>query len=505
MRRLLAVLLALSLVAPTAAAIPDARLTVSQLTVAPETPTVGEPVTVTATVRDSVGSPSPVELTSVRLVDGDETLAEATNPGSLSGGDTLTVDLTTTFDEAGAKSLAVVAVGEDSDGETVRVRRPVTVVAERAPPQISFDSVEPVATAENDVAVQLSNPNTDAYRNLTVTLDAPGAATQRRTVPVLAGGETAELNFSFVPSEAGDATVAVDVAYTGETGVQRTTRYAEQLTVEPLDEDVGVSVRPTSQGQPQGTDAGNIEGLLRQQDTLRQQGTDGDTAPDAVTVEVTNFGNAPLRDAVVRPTAGERRLPRRYVGSLAPGDSTTVEVSLDAVRSPANVTATVDYRTGNRTGSSVGAYDYRPPEGAVRLTGVNLTLDGDRLRLDGNAGNVGDGAVTGVVVAVGDSEHVEPAYPQRDYFVGTIEGSEFTPFELTAVVDVANATSVPVVVTYRVDGVERNRTVELPVDRSRLTPADDGSDRGPLAVGVGIGIGAAAVVGGLAAIARRYR
>ncbi|WP_255198581.1 CARDB domain-containing protein [Halorarius litoreus] len=504
MRRLLAVVLVCALLVPSAAAVPDARLAVTDVTVAPETPVVGEPVTVTATVRESAGSPSPVELSAVRLVSGETTLAAATNPGSLSPGETLSLDLTHAFASAGTKDLAVVAVGEDADGERVEVRRPLTVVVEQAAPQLEVTVDRAVARTENRVQVQLSNPNTAQYRNLTVRLDAPGAVEDRRTVPVVAGGATVVRNLSFAPQRAGDVQVRVVTSYATDTGVPRQTSYVETVTVDPLREDVGVAVRPAAP-PAQAAAGGTLQGLLGGGGTLQQRGqqSDGEGAPDAVTVEVTNFGNAPLREAVVHPSAGDRALPRAFVGRLAPGESATVEVDLAAVRSPANVTARVEYATGDRTGSAVGAFDYQPPVGAVRLTGVSLTRDGDTLRIAGNAGNVGDGEVTGLVVAVGESEFVAPAYPQRDYFIGTVEGSEFAPFELTADADVANATTVPVEVTYRSDGVERTETVELPMDRS-LAEGEDGNRNG-LALGVVAVLGVALLAGGIAVVVGRYR
>ncbi|WP_380677783.1 hypothetical protein [Salinigranum sp. GCM10025319] len=114
---------------------------------------------------------------------------------------------------------------------------------------------------------------------------------------------------------------------------------------------------------------------------------------------------------------------------------------------------------------------------------MNLTADGDVLRISGNAGNVGRGSVTGLVLAVGTTDGSEPAYPQRDYFVGTVEGSEFAPFELTARVD-ENASSVPVVVTYAVDGDTREETVSLPLEGAG---GSERSDRSlPLSVWLGV-------------------
>lgn len=78
----------------TAGAVPDARITVTDTTVSPATPTTGAPVTAT-------------------------------------------------FDDPGAYSLAVVAVGDDADGDTVTARRPLSLVVEAGAPQVEFDAESP--------------------------------------------------------------------------------------------------------------------------------------------------------------------------------------------------------------------------------------------------------------------------------------------------------------------------------------------------------------------------
>jgi len=509
MRRILAALFVLLLVAPSAAAVPDARLAVSGLTVAPDTPTVGEPVTVTATVRNSAGSTSPTELEAIRLVNGDgDTLATAENPGSLSPGDTLTVDLTQTFRAAGEKTLAVVAVGADDDGEEVTVRRPITVTVEQADPLVEFERTDPVAGVETTVPVTVSNPNTEQYRDVVVTLDAPDATVERRTVAALPGGASTTLNFSYVPST-GEAAVGVNVSYVTNTGAERTTSYGEAVDAVPLREDVGVAVEPADDGAEADPTGGALQGVLgggTAGGTLQSQGqAESEGPPDALAVEVTNFGNAPLTDAVVVPRADGEPLAREAVGTVPPGESTTVEVSLASLDAPATVTATVEYATGDRTGTVEGSYEYRPPTGDLRLTGVDLTLEDGTLTITGNAGNVGDGEVTGVVVAVGESEGVRPAYPSRDYFVGTVEGSEFAPFELTAAVDAPNATAVPVEVTYRVAGEERTRTETFPLDGVEAESEERRQAGANPGVAVALVIGLAVVAGAVVFGVRRGR
>jgi hypothetical protein len=345
----------------------------------------------------------------------------------------------------------------------------------------------------------VSNPNTEQYRDVVVTLDAPGATVERRTVAALPGGASTTLNFSYVPP-AGDVTVGVDASYVTNTGAERTTRYEEVVRVAPLREDVGVAVEPVDDGGSADPTGGALQGVLgggaAGGGPLQSQGEEEASGPpDTLAVEVTNFGNAPLTEAVVVPRADGERLAREAVGTVPPGGSTTVEVSLASLDAPATVTATVQYATGDRTGSAAGSYEYRPPTGDLRLTGVDLTLEDGTLTITGNAGNVGDGEVTGVVVAVAESEGVRPAYPSRNYFVGTVEGSEFAPFELTAAVDAGNATAVPVEVTYRVAGEERSRTETLPLDG---VEPEGGEQRTRGGTNPGV---AAALVAGLAAVA----
>jgi predicted secreted protein len=455
------------------------------------------------TAQDDLGA-----IGANRLRDGDTVLATAENPGSLSPGDTLTVDLTRTFRVAGEKDLAVVAVGTDDDGEEVTVRRPVSVYVEGAAPLVEFERTDPVAGVETTLPVTVSNPNTEQYRDVVVTLDAPGAVVERRTVATLPGGASTTLNVSYVPP-AGDVTVGVDVSYVTNTGAERTTRYEESVEVAPLRSDVGVAVEPVDDEPAADPTGGALSGVLgggTGGGPLQSQGEeDASGPPDALAVEVTNFGNAPLTDAVVVPRADGERLDRVAVGTVQPGESTTVEVSLASLDAPATVTATVEYATGDRTGSAAGSYEYRPPAGDLQLTGVDLTLEDGTLTITGNAGNVGDGEVTGVVDSVGEAGGVRPAYPSRDYFVGTVEASEFAPFELTAAVDAENATTVPIEVTYRVAGEERTRTETLPLDGVEAEGTDRRSAGANPGVAVALVAGFAVVAGAVVFGVRRTR
>ncbi|MFB6206392.1 MAG: CARDB domain-containing protein [Haloglomus sp.] len=516
----------------TAAAVPDARLQISGVTVTPDAPTTDEPVTVTATVQLSAGSSATAEIERVSLRNQTTTLARAEKPGSLSPGDSLTVDLVTAFGDRGRKELTLVAVANSSTaGETVRVRRPVTIVVRRSPPGLDVTVPDPVAGVESRVTVTVSNPGANAISDVEVTLPGPSAVERRASIPTLAAGATDTVNLSIRP-ERGEQALVVSTAYTTSTGARDVTRRRVVLNAPPLREEVGVAVTRVPPPEDDGGNA-NVAALVSGAVGLGGSGgsgalqnqQDGEATTERVRVAVTNFGNAPLENVVVRPRAGDRRLPRRYVGRLAPGETGTVTVDLSSVEESATVVAVANYTVAGtgpaggrdadvrdadaraRQGSARGTYQFRQPTGEIRVTDVSLSFTDDgRLRISGNAGNVGTAPVSGVVVAMGANTHVEPAYPGRTYFVGTVEGSEFAPFELTADVDAQNATELPIRVTYVVNGEERTRTVTLPYDQS-LAPSE--RKRGGLfslgaAPLAGLGVAAALAVAG-PLLYRRHR
>lgn len=489
-----ALLLVVSLLAPATGlvgAVPDARLTVSDVTVAPGTPVAGAPVTVTVTVSNGGGSPSAVDVREVRLVDDGDVVARSVEPGALSSGGTLTVPLTARFGDPGVRDLTIQVIGVDEDNERVEVRRPLSLAVEAAPPLVEFNTTTLVAGAETDVGVLVSNPTTDTLRNVVVSVSMPNgeATVARRTIAALAAGTEQGLNFSVRPARAGTSTLQVSIDYTTASGTRATETYRQSVGVDPLVDDVGVRVTtlpPEEEPEQPGGQLGVLlGGTAGGGDTTRDQNADEEVAQ--VSVTVTNFGNTPISQVVATPrivgSDRETTLARVGVpGPLAPGEEATVTVPLE--RAPGgDLRVDVTYDIGSESSTSTGRFDFRPRTGAVRLTGVDLSVADGVLTITGNAGNTGRGSVTGLVVSVGEAPGVTPAYPQRDYFVGTVDGSEFAPFELTAQVD-RNASTVPVVVSYTVDGDIREDRVDLPLSGVEREDRPDRENPLPLWLGV---------------------
>lgn len=469
---LLTLLLVLSSATTVVGAVPDARLTVSGVVVTPTTPLTGERLTVTATVANSVGSPSSVTVERVDLFAGDARLDRASGLGALSPGDSVDVPLTARFDSPGERTLTLVVTGRDESDDPVEVRRPVPVAVERSAPQVDLTSAGAVVDDVARVGVILGNPAGDPVRNLRVSFnETPGEPlVDRRSVPTLAAGATARVNLTFVPTAAGAQSLSVDVAYTTASGLEARETRTMVLPVAPFVDDVGVRVGPVPPDEGDDADVpGGLGGLLSGVGGLAgsEEPTDEAVRERATSfaVTVTNFGTATVRNVSVTPVTTNGTLARQAVpGPLTPGESETVVFDLASLRDPTTVTFTADYAVGVRDGRSTRTLEYRPPVGDVVVTDLALRPGPDgTVVLAGNAANLGRARVTGLTLTTLPTANVTPAYPGRDYFVGTVDGSDFAPFELV-VRPSGDVDDVTLRLTYQEAGVVTERTVVVPFE-----------------------------------------
>jgi hypothetical protein len=448
----------------------DARLTLTDATVTPDTPAAGAPITVSTTVQLSAGSDTPLAVDSVRVVGADETLGEATDLGTLSPGETLSVPVTFTVDEAKVHDLELVVTGTDEDDETTRATRPLTVGVEVGAPQFEIGADQLVAGAEREVAVAVANPTTAPLRGIELRLTNPASGDQeRRTIPTLAPGATQTVNLTALGPQPGEVELAIETTYTDPTGAERTATHARTVEVTPLSVDVGVRAeRPTTADTQQVPDG--LGGLVGGGGALQSQSEDEEESAERVDVTVTNFGNAPVGDVVLTGRTDDgatlASVGRFAVTDrLGAGDSETVTVDLSRVRGVDGLRFVASYKTPEGRSESALVFNYSAAQGAVSVTGLDVTVDEEEtVTLAGNLANTGDGEITSAVVAVEPSEYVDPAYPQRTYFVGTVAASEFAPFDLTARADTENATAVTLRVTYTAGDERVTETVQAPLE-----------------------------------------
>lgn len=468
-----ALLLAL-LVAPAAPAVGASAtyVSITDATVTPGSPAPGDTVTVDATVRNLASSGSGFSIDYVRLLtDSGRVRGYAGDLGTLAPGSEIGVPLTTTFDSAGTYHLRVEAQGTTDTGEEKTVKYPVVVRVGDRGPAVDVDVPNAVAGAASPVDVTVANGLDTAVRNVRVTLSGEGVRVvqSQRVAATVESGASETVTFDAVAADAGVHDLSATVRYS-TSDADRETTYTVPVAFAPLREDVALTTERVGDGS-------------------------------ALSVAVTNLGNAALRDVSIRGES-DATVTGATLASVPAGETRTAVVNASGLsgETPVRVVATYDYGPDTRSGTASAEATVAANPGQIRLTGLSLERENGDLHITGSASNVGLGAVDSVVVSVLPGDGVQPAYPGKEYFVGTVPESDFVSFDVYAATS-ANATSVPLEVTYLADGTRQTTTVEVPIDDARpaTQPAESSGGGGggwlvPGLVGLLVVAGVAAAV-----------
>jgi hypothetical protein len=304
-------------------------------------------------------------------------------------------------------------------------------------------------------------------RNLRLHLDGTDANVSDRTrvLPTLGPGESQTLNFSVTPT-ADRGRLEATLRYTTASGSTRTATDSVALRPDELREDVRLDASIVGSG-----------------------------SSPAVAVDVSNLGNAPLESVVFEASRNGSVIVQRPLAEVPSDTTQTAQVNLSGV-SAGPLDVRVRYETGGTDGDVTTTVQYTANPGEVELTGIDYEMEEDALRITGSASNVGLAQVDSVVVRVVPTDTVTPVRPNQEYFVGSIPASDFASFDLSAQLE-ANATTVPIEVTYLADGDRQTRRTEVDVRDLRAEESDGGGGglpNLPLLVG---GLLAALVVVGL--------
>ncbi|ESP88021.1 hypothetical protein [Candidatus Halobonum tyrrellensis] len=427
-------------------------------------PAPGEPFTLSVDVANLESSAGTVEVTNVfvRGADGTE-YARAKNLGSVAAGSSLTVPVTATIDDAGRERLTVYAVVQDSAGDYTRVSYPLFVdVEEPDEAVVSFADLDPVAGEESGVNVTVSNGDAGALSNVRLELGGDADVTNPERVNAsLAAGRQVTYTYDVTFPETGEGTLDATLTYKTDQGSTRTVTREVTTDVEAADVDAELSAAAsTINGSP------------------------------TVRAALTEYGNVELRDVRVSAVVDGETVARTLVGDVP--EEGTRTATLDGNDIPAGeVTVRAEYTAAGDRQSTETTLDYSPSETAnVTLTGVEVSGFGSSLSLSGDVANLGTADADSVLLSVPNRDGVSPTSPNGEYFVGTIESSEFATFELSASTS-ANATNVdslPVRISYTADGERLSRVVSVDVSGGAAVagagaggPGESGAAAGPAA------------------------
>ncbi|MFC7131149.1 CARDB domain-containing protein [Haloferax chudinovii] len=202
---------------------------------------------------------------------------------------------------------------------------------------------------------------------------------------------------------------------------------------------------------------------------------------DSVNVELTNYGNTNLSGVEIVASVNDSEVARRYTSNLDPDTNRSVVFdTADMSDQVVLFTATYTVDGETYTTSLSKELDDDSVPGEIQLTSIETTRSAGSVTIQGDAANIGNTDASSVLLTVKETANVSHGSPSGGYFVGRVEASEFATFDLTAQFS-GEPTTVPIEVSYIVDGDRVTTTQEVPLDAGGTAAVADGpqSNQGP--------------------------
>ncbi|WP_324757584.1 hypothetical protein [Haloarcula montana] len=448
MRRLTVLLVGLLVVVgtlPIAVTANGVNASVAEVTISPDSPAPDETVTITPTIRNLASSNSSLEIRSVVLRGtgyGIDELKRIDSVGTISPGTELDIPLTYTFDDEGERDLRVFVYGVNTEtGEAVQLRYPVTVNVRERHPQLDIRANESVVGVESNGTVTIANGLNTPIANVELVVDGRTVEMldDRTVFASIGSNEVETASFSFRPERVGTQPVTATLHYTINGDTERTVTRSKTIRPDELREGVSLDASAVGSGEDR-----------------------------ALSVDVINQGNTPVESVVITADSDNATFRRAIVQDIPAGTSESVRLNATLSEPMANVDVTAEYEIGSRQRTATTATELRSAPGAITLTGLDVVREGGRLQISGSASNLGTTEASSVLVSVVDTERVTPAFPNKEYFVGTVPSSDFVSFDLYARTT-GNVSSVPIEVSYLVD--DEREVQRFQVDVTATEPA----------------------------------
>jgi hypothetical protein len=402
---------------------------VSAVNASPDSPVVGETVTLETTIANLEGTNGTVEITDVYLRDWPTEYERVENVGSVAPGGSVTVPVTTVFDEPGEKRITVNVIVRDEAGDSHSYSYPLVVDVE-APDADGGLSVD--RNASGGTAVTLTNYGNVAFSDVEIAAVTGDERRDRRRALDVAPG--------------GDRTVAFDT-----TGYDRA--------------DLAFVANYTANGETY-----RLRRAFGETPDVRGGLSVDENDPDRATVTLDNYGNVAFSDVEVRVLIDGEVRDRRFARDVPADGNRSIAFDTEGYDAE-NVTFAASYAANGETHEISREVALEPEvSGEIRLTAVETTRLGGSVSIDGEAANVGGTDAESVLVSVRGGDGVTPEGGSGEYFVGAVDASEFATFELAASVE--NGTSaVPVEVSYLVDGERTTTTRTVNVSSTGFPPS----------------------------------
>jgi len=443
------VLLVTSLLASTASvASASTDVAITNVTTSVDHPAPDEQFTLGVTVANLQSSSGAADVTAiyVRKHSSTEEYSRTENVGSIAPGGSLEVPLSVSLSSLGYHRLTVHVVVRDGNGSYRRLTHPLYVnVREPSDSLVSVSTPDAIAGVQQTTNVTVASTGSTAISNVQLTLGGNASVKNpERIVATLASGAERTFGYQVTYPDAGPHVLNTTLTYQTADGTVRTARRETTVDVQAANLDVGLTA---SVGGGNGT---------------------------GITARLTEFGNVPLTDVQVRAVQNGQTVARELAGDVAAKSSRRVHFERSQLAS-GNLTIVAQYTAGGHRRSSRTGLEYAPvPLADLTLTSVDVSRSGGLVTLSGDIDNLGSATANSVLVEVASGDGVTSGGSKQTYFVGPVQSSEFSTFELTAAVS-GDVHAVPVRIRYAVNGQQRTTVQSVPIDAAGASNGQSGA------------------------------
>ena len=400
------------------------------------------------TVANSLGSP--IEDVELAVAGEDVTVSNRREVlATVESGASRTIDFEYRPQSRGSHRVNATLSYTTAGGTSRTVTESVTIRAQRVRPQLDIAVNDSVVGVESTGSVTVANAIGTGIRNVELTVGGEDVTVRddREVFTRIANGESVTSAFDFQPDAAGEHTLNATLSYTTGSGAVQSVSETLPVEAEQLRDRVSLDVSTVQGGSSQ-----------------------------TVVVDVFNQGNAPATNLSVRGRSSNASVGRVLLDSLAPGESRTVRLNATLSADRADLDTVATYDLGEERGETSVSTAVTQTPGTISLTGIQVVPEGGRLRVSGSASNLGTTDAQSVLVSVVGSDRVTPVEPNPEFFVGPVPASDFASFDVYAATE-GNVSTIPVEISYIVDGQRRTRTVE--VDATAASQALSAQQRAP--------------------------
>lgn len=182
---------------------------------------------------------------------------------------------------------------------------------------------------------------------------------------------------------------------------------------------------------------------------------------DETVVTFTNYGNVELSNIKITATADDSVRDSRDVFDVNPDEETSVTFDIGEYDTGTINFSAIYTARGEQYETMGTATRDQQVTGEIRLTSIDVTASGSTVSIDGEAANIGGTDVESVLITIPTTDGITPAGGSGEYFVGSVDASEFSTFELTANTE---RDTVPITIAYIADNdrVTTTQTVDIP-------------------------------------------